>query len=149
MLKLIMKTLFVFLYAIVIIVPSSSSIRPDVNFHNPIATHKHYNISIKDAGLWALGFSCYSGKKYITSHLINPGNESVIEFHANKNDATTVSCDFYWSKKDMNIHVYDKSLKKQCGDGLVNTCNWIVTSDAFYLFDVSQQPSKFVRMHDW
>lgn len=144
-----MKTLFVFLIVIAVIASSSSSIGLSNDVQTPITILKQYNISINDVELWALGFDCQSEDQYIGSHLINPGKDIVIEFHGDNNDATNVSCLFYWNKKDKNINVYDKSLKKLCGGDLVNTCNWLIMSDGFYLYDNSQNPSKYVKMYDW
>ncbi|CAI9296735.1 unnamed protein product [Lactuca saligna] len=142
-----MKAFFAFLFVIVIISRSVLGIHLDPNFQTN--TRKQYKISINDVGLWALGFECQINGGQTVSRLINPGDESLFEFHAGDGDATFVPCDFYWGKKDRNIHVYDDSLKKQCGDNLVNTCKWKISSDGFYVYDISQNPPTFVKMNDW
>ena len=142
-----MKVFFAFVFVIVIIARSVLGIRLDTNFQTN--TVKQYNISINDVGLWGLGFECQIEGGEMVYRLINPGDESFFEFHANDGDATFVPCEFYWTKSDKNIHVYDDSLKKQCGDDLVNTCKWKVSSDGFYVYDISQNPPNFVKMYDW
>ncbi|KAL4582756.1 hypothetical protein LXL04_007315 [Taraxacum kok-saghyz] len=130
-----MKIFFVFLFGIVTITRSGLGLRLDTNFQTTTTIPKHYNISINDVGLWALGFECRLKGDETISHLINPGDESIIEFQADDNDGVSVPCVFYWSKQDMHIHVFDQSLKKQCGDDLVNTCRWKISIDGFYVYD--------------
>ncbi|KAL4581723.1 hypothetical protein LXL04_006250 [Taraxacum kok-saghyz] len=144
-----MRTLFIFLFVIVIIPLSIFGIPLDTSFQTTSNTLKQYHISINDVGLSALGFECQLRNGETVSRLINPGDESVIDLHVDDNDAMFVPCNFYWSRHDRNIHVYDKSLKKQCGDALVNTCKWKISSDGFYVYDISQNPPNFVKMYGW
>ncbi|CAH1440014.1 unnamed protein product [Lactuca virosa] len=143
-----MKVFIVFVFLIVIISRSVLGIPLATKFQTP-GNFKQYNISINDEGLWALGFECQLESGEEEFHLINPGDESIIEVHVEDNDVTSVPCLFYWSKKDRNVHVFDQNLKKHCGDDLVNTCKWKISSDAFYIYDVSQDPPDFVKIYDW
>lgn len=136
-----MKGFSVFFFLIVIIILYSSGI--STSDIQPIT--QHYNVSINDVGLWALKLHGHSRYVDLGSHTLNPGEEYIFSLDLDNGEDTIYSCDFHWNARDKSIDIYDKSL----GDYLNNTCEWIILSDGFYVFDISQNPQKFIKMYEW
>ncbi|KAL4576003.1 hypothetical protein LXL04_012091 [Taraxacum kok-saghyz] len=151
-----MDTCFVFLFIIVIIASFSSNTTAEI--YEPLdSVMLHYNVSITNMGLSRLKVHCTSSfSKYddLGSHILNSEDEYEFSFDVHEDERVTYSCDFQRHRKYKHIHVYNRNLQHQCGNGSVNTCDWMmviltgqnpVFDNSFYIYDTSQNPQKYVR----
>ena len=97
------------LFAIVVIIPCSSSIRVETQYD--VGPFEPFTVSINDIGLPGLQFRCQSGDDDLGYHTLNTMEECHFSFTVDFWDNTLFFCHFYWNSKDLSFVVFDTSLQ--------------------------------------